>query len=74
MRLTNRDKEIPLVCSANDRFWANVHEKLSRYEDTGFEPDEIKSLEVEWHAMRKVIDSYRDAEEETALKGETEDD
>lgn len=32
-RLTNRDKEIPMVCSANDRFWANVHEKLARYED-----------------------------------------
>ena len=67
MRLTNRDKEIPLVCSANDRFWANVHEKLARYEDTGFEPDEIKSLECEWNAMRKVIDSYRSAEDQGLL-------
>jgi hypothetical protein len=34
-------------------------EKLAAYEDTGYSPIEIKSLEGEWNTMRKVVDFYR---------------
>lgn len=37
-RLTDRSKEIPLPCADNALFWARVHEKLARYEDSGLEP------------------------------------
>ena len=39
-RLTDRSKEIPLPCTSNGVFWARVHEKLARYEDSGLEPEE----------------------------------
>ena len=39
-RLTDRSKEIPLPCADNSVFWARVHEKLARYEDTGLEPEQ----------------------------------
>ena len=42
-RLTDRSKEIPLPCTGNGVFWARVHEKLARYEDTGLEPEEVKA-------------------------------
>jgi hypothetical protein len=42
-RLTDRSKEIPLPCAYNaSSFWARVHEKLARYEDTGLEPEEVE--------------------------------
>ena len=34
--------------------------KLAAYEDTGFEPQEIKSLQAEWQANLKVLESYRE--------------
>ena len=39
-RLTDRSKEIPLPCADNSVFWARVHEKLARYEDSGLEPEQ----------------------------------
>ena len=39
-RLTDRSKEIPLPCADNASFWARVHEKLARYEDTNLEPEQ----------------------------------
>lgn len=39
-RLTDRSKEIPLPCADNGVFWARVHEKLARYEDSGLEPEQ----------------------------------
>lgn len=41
-RLTDRSKEIPLPCADNALFWARVHEKLARYEDSGLEPEEVE--------------------------------
>lgn len=41
-RLTDRNKEIPLPCTGNGVFWARVHEKLARYEDSGLEPEEVE--------------------------------
>lgn len=32
-RLTDRSKEIPLAAAWNSMFWADVYEKLARYED-----------------------------------------
>lgn len=43
-RLTDRNKEIPLPCADNSVFWARVHEKLARYEDSGLAPDELEKL------------------------------
>ena len=43
-RLTDRSKEIPLPCADNSVFWARVHEKLARYEDSGLEPEEMREL------------------------------
>lgn len=43
-RLTDRSKEIQLPCADNAAFWARVHEKLARYEDTGLAPDELEKL------------------------------
>lgn len=42
-RLTDRSKEIPLPCADNSVFWARVHEKLARYEDSGLEPEEAEA-------------------------------
>lgn len=43
-RLTDRSKEIPLPCAYNaSSFWARVHEKLARYEDSGLEPEEVEA-------------------------------
>ena len=42
-RLTDRSKEIPLPCADNALFWARVHEKLARYEDSGLEPEEVEA-------------------------------
>lgn len=33
--------------------------RLGTYEDTGFMPQEIRSLQGEWNAMRSVVDDYR---------------
>lgn len=43
-RLTDRSKEIPLPCADNSVFWARVHEKLARYEDSGLEPEQINCV------------------------------
>ena len=45
-RLTDRSKEIPLPCADNALFWARVHEKLARYEDSGLEPEEVEAAKV----------------------------
>ena len=43
MRLTIHDKgRQPYVITANERTWRAIYDKLSAYEDTGLEPDEIK--------------------------------
>ena len=47
--------------------WGDAVDKLAAYEDTGYSPIEIISLEGEWNAMRKVVDSYRKAEEQERL-------
>ena len=44
-----------------------IYKKLAAYEDTGYSPEEFKSLEGEWNAIRKVVDSYRAAEEQGRL-------
>lgn len=43
-------------------YFGSVIDKLADYEDTGYSPIEIKSLEGERNAMRKVVDGYRNAE------------
>lgn len=59
MRLTKRyDNGIVMTENA---WLRDVLQKLAAYEDTGYSPLEIKSLEGEWNAMRKVVDSYRAA-------------
>lgn len=55
-RLTDRSKEIPLPCADNALFWARVHEKLARYEDSGLEPEEIKRSDA---LLRGFIDLSR---------------
>lgn len=42
-RLTDRSKEIQLPCTGNGVFWARVHEKLARYEDSCLEPEEVEA-------------------------------
>ena len=65
MRLTKRyDNGVVMT---EDAWLRDVLQKLADYEDTGYSPLEIKSLEVEWNAMRKIVDSYRDAEEQGQL-------
>lgn len=65
MRLTKRyDNGIVMTENA---WLRDVLQELAAYEDTGYSPLEIKSLEGEWNAMRKVVDSYRKAEEEGRL-------
>ena len=64
MRLTTYEPVeggIPYVTVKDEQ---DALQKLAAYEDTGYSPLEIKSLEGEWNAMRKVVDSYRDAEEQ----------
>ena len=34
-------------------------DRLAAYEDTGLEPEEIKSLQAEWSVNLKVLDEYR---------------
>lgn len=65
MRLTfwnERKGHFDWHCENNE-----IADKLAAYEDTGYSPIEIKSLEGEWNAMRKVVDSYRKAEEQGLL-------
>ena len=64
MRLTYRDKEIPLVCSANYRFWANVHEKLARYEDA----EEQGTLFPRWIPVTERLPNERDGRLLVCLK------
>ncbi len=45
----------------------DIIKRLLAYEDTGYSPLEIKSLESEWNAARAVVDSYRNAEEQGLL-------
>ena len=65
MRLTfwnDRKGHFDWHCENNE-----IADKLAAYEDTGYSPLEIKSLEGEWSTMRKVVDSYRKAEEQGFL-------
>lgn len=39
---------------------ANAFDRLAAYENTGLEPQEIKSLQAEWQANLKVLESYRE--------------
>ncbi len=55
-RLTDRSKKIPLPCADNASFWARVHEKLARYEDTELAPEEIKRSD---DLLRGFIDLSR---------------
>lgn len=59
-------------------YLARVAERLAAYEDTGYEPVEINSLEAEWNACRLALDSYRSIgtveEFRTALRRIAEDD
>lgn len=51
-RLTDRSKEIPLPCADNALFWARVHEKLARYEDTGLEPEEVRGIKTAYDEVQ----------------------
>lgn len=63
----------PRVPKDSDKKWIageftqEVYNRLADYEDTGYSPLEIKSLEGEWNAARTVVDSYRSAEEQGLL-------
>lgn len=87
-RLTDRNKEIPLPCADNAAFWARVHEKLARYEDTGLAPDELEKLVAfkeyfdalygqglqiaNWH-MNGVLEPFDSFYEEAIADNEEED-
>ena len=62
--LDGTDSHEGLLATLYTAAWAfsALREKLKRYEDTGYEPQEIRSLESEWNAMRSVVESYRYAE------------
>lgn len=67
-RLTDRSKEIPLPCADNSVFWARVHEKLARYEDTGLEPEEMREmLHDSTGPLHKKLGEWIDAEQEGRL-------
>lgn len=51
-RLTDRSKEIPLPCAENASFWARVHEKLARYEDSGLEPEEVRGIKTAYDEVQ----------------------
>lgn len=65
-RLTDRSKEIPLPCADNGVFWARVHEKLARYEDSGLEPEETK-------AAKKIVAMLALADYPHNFQGERSD-
>ena len=61
-RLTDRSKEIPLPCADNASFWARVHEKLARYEDTNLEPEQCaKYAQAEKEGRYIVLKEPRSA-------------
>lgn len=61
-RLTDRSKEIPLPCADNAVFWARVHEKLARYEDSGLEPEQCaKYAQAEKEGRYIVLKEPRSA-------------
>ncbi len=62
-RLTNSE---PLGVKENVTI-RDIAQRLSEYEDTGYTPIEIKSLEGEWKVNLKCLDSYRKAESEGRL-------
>ena len=41
------------------RLEGEIPNRLAAYEDTGLEPQEIKSLQAEWAANLKALDAYR---------------
>ena len=51
-RLTDRNKEIQLPCTGNGVFWARVHEKLARYEDTGLDPEEVRGIKTAYDEVQ----------------------
>lgn len=61
-RLTDRSKEIQLPCADNALFWARVHEKLARYEDSGLEPEQCaKYAQAEKEGRYIVLKEPRSA-------------
>ena len=61
-RLTDRSKEISLPCADNGVFWARVHEKLARYEDSGLEPEQCaKYAQAEKEGRYIVLKEPRSA-------------
>lgn len=67
-RLTDRSKEIQLPCTDNGVFWARVHEKLARYEDTGLEPEKMRELlHDSTGPLHKKLGEWIDAEQEGRL-------
>lgn len=63
MRLTNASTHE----ARSDVTIREILSRLAAYEDTGYSPAEIKSLESEWNAAREVVDFYRNAEEQGLL-------
>lgn len=48
-RLTTHDPNRRLVaCRANCESWDAIYDRLAAYEDTGLEPEEVKSLKEMW--------------------------
>lgn len=47
------------VWSVPKKFMGNAIDRLAAYEDTKLEPEEIKSLQVEYAVNLKVLESYR---------------
>ena len=47
------------VWTVPKKFMGNAIDRLAAYEDTGLEPEEIKSLQAEYAVNLKVLESYR---------------
>lgn len=50
-----------------ERYCGPAIDRLSDYEDSGLEPEEIKSLQAEWKASLEALEYYRDAETDGRL-------
>ena len=76
-RLTTHDPNRRLVaCRANCEAWDAIYDRLAAYEDTGLEPEEVKSLKETWDlfggadGIQSVYverDKYKQAESEGRL-------
>ena len=47
---------------------ADLVQRVGAYEDSGFEPEEIKSLQAEWNANKMALDSCRELLDDIASK------